>query len=147
MKDSEHGFHFEHVKVSSVKVMYDPKMVLDFDGVLSDGDFINEDTIVGEPVLTNLGYDSIVYLRKLHRAKIKFVIFSCRNRHPEGVKLMKAWLKGKGLEDEIVWSIDFPVHKPYGFYIDDNCVQAKKYGLYFPPIKEILDWLKKKKNS
>ena len=127
------------------KIDWTPVLILDFDGVICDGEFIDEKTIIGNPVITNLSCDSIVYMRKMRKEKIPMVIFSCRNTSPNGVKTMKSWLISHGLEEEIVHNVGFPTYKPYGVYIDDNCVQALKYGVYFPTVEEVKNWLEKKK--
>ena len=144
MKDSEYGHEFKHIRVIP-KIDLRPSIIIDFDGTICEGEGeFDEKSIIGNPVITNLGCSSIVYIRKLYKEGIPMKIFSCRNIHPNGVILMKAWLKGNGLESEIIHSIEFPTHKPYGIYIDDNCALALKYGVYFPTIDEIKEWLKQK---
>ena len=125
------------------KIDLTPSVIIDFDGTIYAGEF-DEKSIIGNPVITNLGCSSIVYIRKLHKEGIPIKIFSCRNTQIDGVKLMKAWLRGNGLEEEIIHSIEFPTHKPYGIYIDDNCALALKYGVYFPTIDEVKEWLEQK---
>ena len=131
--------------IPTPKIDLTPVLSLDFDGVLCDGDFIDDKTIIGNPVMTNLGCNALVYIRKMHKENIPMCIFSCRNANPNGIQLMKKWLRDNGLEDEIIHNIGFPTHKPYGIYIDDNCVLALKYGVYFPTIEEVKEWLNKKK--
>lgn len=150
IKDKETGEYFESLYMSKFESLYMSKekktliktLNVDFDGTMCDAEFVNESTIVGEPIMTVYGFNSIQWLEWMCEGGIPVNIFSCRNYHAHGVSLMKSWLKHKGMKDTNIAKIGFPTVKPYGIHVDDNAIQSLKYGVCYPTIEEVRNFLR-----
>jgi hypothetical protein len=142
MIDNETGIEFEPFNRRDMPENKPQKTLnVDFDGTLCDGEYINENTIIGKPLMTDYAVNTISWLGMMINEGIQVNIFSCRNFHTHGVELIKSWLKNNGMNDEYIYKIGFPTKKPYGVFIDDNDVQALKYGIYFPTLAEVKKFL------
>lgn len=99
-----------------------PKTVaVDFDGVLHSYTTFQskfDPGVVLDPPVNG----AIQWLIQMIRdARFDVVIFSTRNKYPEGIKAMREWLEENGLPSEMIENLKFPIEKPPAFLtIDDR---------------------------